>query len=221
MGGSNMGKVVPVVHENEPVTLRDIILFFAHFITKVFLYVIFLLLLIICFLFLFYFADLLSNIKSGENKPPLFDAYVIVSPSMVPTIKVQDGIIVQRIEAADLKKGDIISFLSSDMRYQGMVITHRIVGIEKSQSGDYLFRTKGDNNSVEDGALVKAPDIYGRVIFKIPFLGYIRQFLTNYGGWFLCIVVPLLYIIVAEIVKVRKQLYANKQKKLSEQGKNS
>ena len=212
-----MGKVIPAMREDESEPLRDIVLFFAHFIAKVFLYVIFLLLIIICFLFLFYFVDLLSNIKSGESKPPLFDAYVIVSPSMVPTIKVQDGIIIQRIEAEELNKGDIISFLSSDMRYQGMVITHRIVGIEKSQSGDYLFRTKGDNNSVEDSALVKSSDIYGRVIFKIPFLGYIRQFLSNYMGWFLCIVVPLLYIIITEIIKVRKQLAIKDQKKLSKQ----
>lgn len=206
-----MGKVVHAVHEDNSVTLRDVIFFFAHFITKVLLYVIFILLIIIFSLFLFYFVDLISNIKSGDTKPPLFDAYVIVSPSMVPTIKVQDGIVIQRVEEGELAKGDIISFLSTDSRYQGMVITHRIVGIEKSQSGEYLFRTKGDNNNIEDSALVKVDNIYGKVVFKIPFLGYIRQFLSNYMGWFLCIILPLLYIIGCQIVNVRKKINMKKQ----------
>lgn len=211
MGGSNMGKVVHTVQEDNSVTLRDVLFFFAHFITKVLLYVIFILLIIIFSLFLFYFVDLISNIKSGDTKPPLFDAYVIVSPSMVPTINVQDGIVIQRVEVEELAKGDIISFLSTDSRYQGMVITHRIVGIEKSQSGDYLFRTKGDNNNIEDSALVKVDNIYGKVVFKIPFLGYIRQFLSNYMGWFLCIILPLLYIIGCQIVNVRKKINMKKQ----------
>lgn len=193
------------IHE-ETVSVKDILAFFVHFITKVFLYVIFILLIIIFLLFTFYFVDLVSNIKSGENKPPLFDAYVIVSPSMVPTIKVQDGIVIQRMEVDKLEKGDIISFLSSDPRYQGVIITHRIIGIEKSQSGDYLFRTKGDNNHIEDSSLVKEEDIYGKVVFNIPFLGYIRQFLFQYLGWFFLIVLPLLYFIMINVVNVRKRL---------------
>ena len=101
-------------NHNDVISAKDVLQFFLNFFTKVALYVIFILLILIFILFLLFFIDLLYNIHSGEDKPPLFDAYVIVSPSMVSTINVQDAIIIRREEPEDLKQGDIISFLSTD-----------------------------------------------------------------------------------------------------------
>lgn len=190
-------------NHDDVVSLTEVIQFFLHFTAKVILYVIFLLLALIFLFFIFYFVDLVYNIQSGEDKPPLFDAYIIVSPSMVPTINVQDAIIIARTSPNDLKQGDIISYLSTDAYYAGKIITHRIIGIEKSKDG-ILYRTKGDNNTVADGVLVQEKNVYGKVLFKIPMLGYIRQFLSTYFGWILCIAFPLLYLIMSEVIKVRK-----------------
>ena len=198
-------------NHDDVVSVKEIVQFFLHFITKVFLYVVFLLLIIIFLLFIFYFVDLLYNVRSGEDKPPLFDAYVIVSPSMVPTIKVQDAIIIGRVDPSDLEQGDIISYLATDSYYSGKVITHRIIGIEEASDGTLLFRTKGDNNNVADGTLVDEDNVYGKVLFRIPMLGFIRQFLSTYFGWILCIALPLLYLIMTEVIRVRKLL---NQKKL-------
>ena len=206
-------------NHDDVVSVKEIVQFFLHFITKVFLYVVFLLLIIIFLLFIFYFVDLLYNVRSGEDKPPLFDAYVIVSPSMVPTIKVQDAIIIGRVDPSDLEQGDIISYLATDSYYNGKVITHRIIGIEEASDGTLLFRTKGDNNNVADGTLVDEDNVYGKVLFRIPMLGYIRQFLSTYFGWILCIALPLLYLIMTEVIRVRKLLNQKKLQnlKVSEQ----
>ena len=177
------------------------------------LYVILILLVLIFFLFFFYFVDLLYNISSGEDKPPLFDAYIIVSPSMVPTINVEDGIIIQRIEPEHIKQGDIISFLATESYYRGKVITHRVIGIEKSSDGKLLFRTKGDHNNVADSFLVNEENVYGKVIFRIPMLGYIRQFLSTYFGLILCIVIPFLYLILSEVVRVRRMISSKEKQK--------
>ncbi len=201
-------------NHDDVVSFIEVVQFFFHFITKVVLYVILILFVLIFFLFFFYFVDLLYNISSGEDKPPLFDTYVIVSPSMVPTINVEDAIIIQRIDPAHIKQGDIISFLATDSYYSGKVITHRVIGIEKSSEGKLLFRTKGDHNNVADSFLVNEGDIYGKVIFRIPMLGYIRQFLSTYFGWILCIVIPFLYLILSEVVRVRKMVSSNKKRKI-------
>ena len=145
----------------------------------------------------------------------MFDAYIIVSPSMVPNINVQDAIIIGRTDPNDLKQGDIISYLATDSYYSGKVITHRIIGIE-DVNGELLFRTKGDNNNVADGVLVNEDNVYGKVLFRIPFLGYVRQFLSTYFGWILCIALPILYLIMTEVVRVRKML-SNRKKMLREQ----
>lgn len=202
-------------NHDDAVSVKEVIFFFFHLITKIFLYVLFLLLVIFFLLFIFYFVDLLYNIKSGEDKPPLFDAYIIVSPSMVPNINVQDAIIIGRTDPNDLKQGDIISYLATDSYYSGKVITHRIIGIE-DVNGELLFRTKGDNNNVADGVLVNEDNVYGKVLFRIPFLGYVRQFLSTYFGWILCIALPILYLIMTEVVRVRKML-SNRKKMLREQ----
>ena len=204
-------------NHDDVVSVMEVIQFFFHFFTKVVLYVIFLLLVIIFFLFIFYFVDLLYNIHSGEDKPPLFDAYIIVSPSMIPTINVEDAIIIARSDPEDLKQGDIISYLATDSYYSGKVITHRIVGIEKSEDGDLLFRTKGDNNNVSDAVLVNEDNVYGKVLFRIPMLGYVRQFLSTYFGWILCIALPILYLVMTEVVRVRKMIFNAKKKKENEE----
>lgn len=177
-----------------------------HFVAKVFLYSLLIILLLVAILFILYFIDLQKNIKNGENKQPLFGAYIIISPSMVPTINVEDAIIIQRKEADELKVGDIITFTSSDPRYSGLTITHRIVGIEKSKKEDIYFRTKGDNNNSEDSALVSYQNIYGKVILRIPKIGYIQYVLTNAYGWVLLIVIPCLGIVIYDIIKLFKSI---------------
>ena len=172
-----------------------------HFVAKVFLYSILIILILVGVLFTFYFLDMIHNVKSGNPKSPLFGAYVIISPSMVPTIKVEDAIVIMRKEPEELKKGDIITFLSSDPRYSGLTITHRIVGIEKSEKG-YFYRTKGDNNNTEDSALVSSENVFGKVILKIPKIGYIQYILTQAYGWILLVVVPCLGIVIFDILKL-------------------
>ena len=177
-----------------------------HFVAKVFLYSILIILILVAVGFSAYIVYLVKNIKSGETKPPLLGAYVIISPSMVPTIKVEDAIIILREEPEQLKVGDIITFNSSDPRYSGLTITHRIVGIEKSKDENLLFRTKGDNNNSEDTALVSADNIYGRVILKIPKIGYIQYVLTQSYGWLLLVVIPCLGIVIYDIIKLVKSV---------------
>ena len=177
-----------------------------HFVAKVVLYSILVILLLVAAGFIAYVVDLTKNIKAGETKPPLLGAYIIISPSMEPTIKVEDAIVIVREEPENLKVGDIITFTSNDPRYSGLIITHRIVGIQKSDTGSFLFRTKGDNNNSEDAALVPSDNIYGRVILKIPKIGYIQYVLTQAYGWLIIVVIPCLGIVIYDIIKLIKSI---------------
>ena len=175
-----------------------------NFVAKVFLYSVILVMVFLAVLFVTYAIDYVKNISKGNYKP-LYGAYVIVSPSMVPTIKVQDAVVVKNVAPEKLRKGDIITFISSDSRYAGLTVTHRIIDIEKSDDGKYLFRTKGDNNNTPDDALVTADNIDGRVFLKIPKIGYLQYFLSQSYGWLICIVIPCLAVIAIEIVKIFKR----------------
>ena len=176
--------------------------FFSHFIAKSFLLAVFLFLSVLFLFFAVYFIDLFYNLQQGNAKTPLFGFYVIVSPSMVPTINVNDAIVVHRQEGSEIDVGDIITFSSTDSSYPGLTVTHRVVKKDSVDSNSYVFRTKGDNNFSEDPSLVKDENIYGKVIFKITNVGYVRQFLSTGIGFVLLVVFPCVVIILSEIRRI-------------------
>ena len=154
------------------------------------------------FLFSLYFGDLFINVKSGNYKSPLFSGYVIVSPSMVPTIKINDAIFVKREGDDKYSIGDIISFFSTEYDSNGMVITHRIIDKKNQMNNKSKYVTKGDNNSIADRENVYTDNIYGKVLFILPKLGYIQHFLAKPINFILCIVVPALLIIIIDFARV-------------------
>ena len=178
-----------------------------HFITTVLMYSVCLIMIIVFLVFVVNFIDKQYNLKSGKNKKDLFSAYTIVSPSMVPSINVLDVVVTMRVNSPeDLKKGDIITFNSTDYRYSGVLVTHRIVDIEKTTSGEYLYTTKGDNNNTQDSSRIGFDEIYGRVLFRIPKIGYIQYYLSSILGWVAIIIVPAIMIIGYDIYKLVKTL---------------
>ena len=106
---------------------------------------------------------------------------------MLPEIQVKDVVVTKKVDAAELEKGDIITFASSDSRFLGTIITHRIIKKNQDKDGNITFQTQGDNNNVADSALVQPNNIYGKVILKIPKLGYLQDFLATQGGWIIVI----------------------------------
>ena len=59
--------------------------YLSKFITRAFFIALFSVVLIIFGIIIIYYADLYMNVKSGTYKNPIFNGYIIVSPSMVPT----------------------------------------------------------------------------------------------------------------------------------------
>jgi signal peptidase len=113
---------------------------------------------------------------------------VVVSGSMVPTLEVGDFILVDHIDefgdvvAAPNPEGDIIVFLRSTSSDE--YIVHRAV--EKfNRSGIRWFVTKGDHNPVEDAQPVKEGNVMGKVIYRVPVLGYFPLLIKTSRGFIL------------------------------------
>lgn len=116
----------------------------------------------------------------------------VLSGSMKPTFDPGDVIIIK--ESDDLKKDDIITF-----KRDRIIITHRIVG-EVTEGEINGFKTKGDNNNVEDSFIVEKKNIIGKYLFRIPKLGYIMEFFRSKLG--LIILAGVIGIVVIfEVVK--------------------
>ena len=177
--------------------------YLLFFVSKAFLIALFCCFILVLFTIIFYYIDLNLNVKNGNYKNPVFNGYVIVSNSMVPTIDVDDAILVKREKNNSYNIGDIISFSSSDSRYEGLIITHRIVGIDDS---NYSFITKGDNNLIQDKSPVLADNIYGKVVFRIPKFGLIQRFLRNPTNFCICILFPVIIVLIYDGFRIYKAL---------------
>lgn len=177
------------------------------FIISVISYAIFILLLLIGATLLIYVVRTKIKEAKGEVVNNEYNAYVVLTGSMIPTININDVVITKYYEPSKLNIEDIITFKSTDTRFYGLIITHRIKNVfVDSATGNYSFETKGDNNPSPDFTLTQGDKVLGKVIFRIPKLGYIQQFLATKKGWIIVILIPCLAILSYDIVKLIKTI---------------
>lgn len=175
-----------------------------HFVSSILFYSIIAVAGVVLILFLAYFVDQKIGASKGEKRQPLFGAYIIVSESMVPTINVYDAVVTMRVKQDKISIDDIITFLSKEIETAGTPITHRVIGTVPMGDGSVKYRTKGDNNNTPDFALIAPEEIIGKVLFTLPMIGYIQVFMTKPIGWLLVIVIPCLFIIGGDVLKLIK-----------------
>ena len=176
-------------------------------ISSIISYAIFIWLLLIGALLLVYIADIKIRAAKGDNTPPTYNAYVVLTGSMVPEIMPNDVVITKKRDAKELQVGDIITFVSSDPRLSNIIVTHRIKQVfTNSNTGKREFQTKGDNNNVEDFVLAQEQNVIGEVIYKIPKLGYVQALLASKGGLIIIVLIPCLAILSYDIMKMLKKI---------------
>ncbi len=121
--------------------------------------------------------------------PKLFgcNTYAVISGSMEPEIPVGSIVCSQKVEFADLKENDIISYqVSSDT-----IVTHRIVSIDNEKK---QVITKGDANNVNDANPVPSSNIIGKVVFSLPLIGYISIYMQSMLG--IVIICAIVFILI-------------------------
>ena len=158
-----------------------------------------------------YYIDIKKSAANVET--PLYGAYVIVSGSMEPIIKIKDAVIIRRVDSKDdIAVGDVITYRSMDEAYYGILITHRVVDIQ-NENGKTIYVMKGDNNETVDRSPIEFGQITGKVIMRVPKIGYIKYFLVSSYGWIIAIVLPSFGIIAYDIVKLMRNIRGYDDKK--------
>ena len=137
--------------------------------------------------------------------PGNYKVLVVLSGSMEPAI--HTGSVVAVKPAAEYNIGDVITFGESDK--DSTPVTHRISDISL-QDGKPVFTTKGDANNDIDGEPVQLADIQGKVLFSIPFLGYVLEFVRTPLGFTMVVILPAIAVIVDEAVKIYRELKTKK-----------
>ena len=93
----------------------------------------------------------------------------VASGSMSPALKVGDIVIVQGVPPTSIQVGDIIIFDSP----QRVRTIHRVTKIQTLPNGTTQFKTKGDANPTEEHYWTPEQNVHGRVLYRIPYLGWL------------------------------------------------
>ena len=116
----------------------------------------------------FWYADLFLLSADSENEM-LYRSIRSMSPHFGGA-----AVYVKEKQPREIKKGEIITFFEGET-----VITHRVIEIDENAQ---LFMTKGDANEKQDTQPVKWENVYGTVVFTVPYVGYVRLFLSTWNG---------------------------------------
>ena len=102
---------------------------------------------------------------------------------------------------SEIKKGDVITFVVDEKL---TTATHRV---ERVNTDDETFITKGDANRDSDVSPVMYENVVGKVRFKIPVLGYGAYYLSTASGRFAiiaCFLVLIFISLMSELVRTGK-----------------
>ena len=127
---------------------------------------------------------------------------------MYPTIQGGDLIVINKDEATNVKRDDVISFFDPTVS-NNTVVTHRVTEVTKN-NGMLGFYTKGDANTNKDKAFVPYTKFIGKYSgTRYPGLGNFCMWLKSVPGIIVCVGIPLLLFVGYDILRSRR--YAKKQ----------
>ena len=146
-----------------------------------------------------------------------YRAYVVTSDSMSKTdFDAGDLILVKNVDPATLKEGDIITYMSQNPESFGETITHKIRSITKDANGNPGFITYGTTTDTDDATIVTYPYVLGRYEKAIPNIGNLFTFLKTTQGYFVCIFIPFMLLILYQGLNCIRLFRRYKREQLQE-----
>ena len=128
-----------------------------------------------------------------------YKAFICRSDSMKATdFAAGDLVFVKEVSPATIKAGDIISYRSEDADTFGETFTHKVRAITTNENGQPCFITYGTTTGVDDELPVKYTQFQGLYKFDIPKLGTFFTFLKTTPGYFICIFLPFMLLILMQ-----------------------
>lgn len=129
--------------------------------------------------------------------------FSVATGSMVPVYNVGDILISKEVEPDKLKVGDDIVYQGEKGSFNGKVVTHRIISIEKQEDGNYKIITQGVANNAQDPE-INQTQVYGKIIYKAHILGLIQKIVKNIYVFYFIIFIPVIILVYKNVKNIMK-----------------
>ena len=130
-------------------------------------------------------------------------SFVVMSGSMEPTISAGDVVIDEQVSPLEIKAGDVITFRAPDG--ETSLITHRVRDV--TLEGSWVaFVTKGDANNSSERWSIPADGVLGRVLYKLPKVGYVLAYARSPWARVVLVLVPVLALAAHALRRIWRQV---------------
>lgn len=126
---------------------------------------------------------------------------IVLSDSMSKTdFNAGDLVLIKETDPSTLKEGDIIAYTSTGADNYGETVTHKIRRLTTDANGNPGFITYGTTTNIDDEIVVTYEYVLGKYDTHIPKAGEFFQFLKTTPGYFCCIFIPFMILILIHLL---------------------
>lgn len=103
--------------------------------------------------------------------------YAVLTGSMRPDLPPGTLVVARPVDPTEIGIGTVITYQlrSGDPT----VVTHRVVAVRTSLTGEVELQTKGDANDVPDAKWVRPEQVRGELWYSVPYLGRLNAVLNG------------------------------------------
>ena len=122
---------------------------------------------------------------------------VVAGGSMVPAIGLGSAVVVEPVDPAFIRVGDVVSLRSGP---EGAIFTHRVTRVV-DRDGAIWVETKGDANAGPDPSITAATQVIGRVALTVPGAGSLIALLSTPSGLMFVVSLGLILLLVGWLIE--------------------
>lgn len=145
--------------------------------------------LLICIIVLQRFTDSNKSIAG-------FRIFRVITGSMEPEYSIGEVVISKEVDPEDIKVGDDIVYKGTYGEYNGKIIMHSVVEIDRDENNELNFHAKGLHSASVEDPEISADQIYGVVKLKSDLLTHIYNLATSRHTAFIIIIILVLNIFI-------------------------
>jgi signal peptidase len=128
-----------------------------------------------------------------------YRSFTVRSGSMTPAIETGDVVVTEPISPLSARVGDIVTFV--DPEGTGKLFSHRVQSV-RAAGEDVAFVTRGDANTSTEHWRVPADGSIGKVVYRIPKVGYALAWIDSPPARLALIAIPALLLLWAALVRI-------------------